>query len=151
MMAESQLEPVLSKEREMRNAGLLLIGLALLAAGAALRGSGVPARDGAFIHISHGSDDPHRALTALKMAEIMQEQRDVLVYFDVKGVEVCLQGAPDNQSVAGTDKPEKLHFLRLTRVLGAPGLVEIDAGGVRMETRCHGLLQRHPRFVSGEN
>jgi predicted peroxiredoxin len=81
----------------MRNAGLLLIGLALLVAGAALRGAGAPARDGVFIHISHGSDDPHRALMALKMAEIMQEQRDVLVYFDIKGVEVCLKGAPDIQ------------------------------------------------------
>ena len=34
---------------------------------------------------------------ALRMAEIMQEQRDVLVYFDIKGIEVCLKNAPDIQ------------------------------------------------------
>jgi predicted peroxiredoxin len=54
-------------------------------------------RDGVFIHISHGPDDPHRVLMALRMAEMMSEDKDVLVYFDIKAVEIVLKDAPDVQ------------------------------------------------------
>jgi predicted peroxiredoxin len=54
-------------------------------------------RDGVFIHISHGPEDPHRVLMALRMAEMMSEDKDVLVYFDIKAVEVVLKDAPDVQ------------------------------------------------------
>ena len=53
------------------------------------------AQDGVFLHISHGTDDPHRVAMALNMAAIMSEDHDVLVYFDIKGIEVVLQDAPD--------------------------------------------------------
>ena len=55
----------------------------------------VKARDGVFIHISHGTDDPHRVLMALAMAEKMSTDKDVIVYFDITGVEVVLEGAED--------------------------------------------------------
>ncbi len=55
----------------------------------------VPPRDGVFIHVSHGTDDPHRVLMALKMAELMAADKDVLVYFDIEGIEVVLADAPD--------------------------------------------------------
>ncbi|HEX9973378.1 MAG TPA: DsrE family protein [bacterium] len=54
-------------------------------------------KDGVFIHISNGTNDPHRVLMALNMAAIMAEDKDVLVYFDVKGVEVVLNNAIDLQ------------------------------------------------------
>lgn len=54
-----------------------------------------PERDGVFVHISHGSDDPHRVLMGLQMAVLMSEDRDVLVYFDIKGIDVVLQDAED--------------------------------------------------------
>jgi predicted peroxiredoxin len=54
-------------------------------------------RDGAFIHISHGTDDPHRVAMALQMAVMMSQDKDVLVYFDIKGIEVVLKDAPDIQ------------------------------------------------------
>jgi len=54
-----------------------------------------PIRDGVFIHISHGPEDAHRVLMALKMAEIMAPDRDVLVYLDIHGIEVVLADAPD--------------------------------------------------------
>lgn len=76
---------------------VFLAGSLLLAGLAATSAPVAQPRDGIFIHISHGTDDPHRALMALKMAEIMQETRDVLVYFDIKGVDVCLKGAQDIQ------------------------------------------------------
>ena len=49
--------------------------------------------DGVFIHLSHGPEDPHRVLMALRMAEIMSEDKDVLVYFDIKAVHVVLKDA----------------------------------------------------------
>jgi predicted peroxiredoxin len=61
-----------------------------------LRGQNAPL-DGAFIHLTHGTDDPHRVLMALRMAEMMSEDRNVLVYFDIQGVEVVLKDAPDIQ------------------------------------------------------
>lgn len=54
-----------------------------------------PVKDGVFIHISNGTNDPHRVLMALNMAAIMAEDKDVLVYFDIKGVEVVLKNATD--------------------------------------------------------
>ena len=54
-----------------------------------------PPRDGVFIHISHGTDDPHRVLMALKMAELMAADRDVLVYFDIHGIDVVLADSPE--------------------------------------------------------
>jgi predicted peroxiredoxin len=43
-----------------------------------------------FSHISSGRNDPHRLLMALNMAAIMAEDKDVLVYFDINGVQVVL-------------------------------------------------------------
>ena len=54
-----------------------------------------PPRDGVFIHISHGPEDPHRVLMALTMAELMASDHDVLVYLDIRGIEVVLADAPD--------------------------------------------------------
>ncbi len=52
-------------------------------------------RDGGFIHVTQAADDPHRALMALSMAAIMCEDHDVLVDFDIKGVEVVMKDATD--------------------------------------------------------
>lgn len=54
-----------------------------------------PAKDGLFIHISHGSDDPHRLLMALKMAEIVSADKDVLVYCDIKAIEAVVKDGPE--------------------------------------------------------
>lgn len=55
----------------------------------------VAARDGVFYHISSGMDNPHKVVMALKMANLMTEDHDVLVYFDIKGIEVVLNDAED--------------------------------------------------------
>lgn len=47
--------------------------------------------DGVFVHLAHGTDNPHRVLMALQMAEIMSEDKDVTVYFDITGIEVVLK------------------------------------------------------------
>jgi predicted peroxiredoxin len=53
------------------------------------------ARDGVLVHVSKGAEDPHALLMALKMATVMSSDRDVLVYFDLNGVNVVLGDAPD--------------------------------------------------------
>ncbi len=70
-----------------------------------------PPRDGVFIHISHGSDDPHRVLMALRMAEMMAADRDVLVYFDIDGIEVVLAGASTVEHEAFPDSRTQIEAL----------------------------------------
>lgn len=55
----------------------------------------IPPKDGLFVHISHGYDDPHRVLMGLNMAVMMSEQKDVAVYIDITGVNFVLKGAED--------------------------------------------------------
>ena len=52
-------------------------------------------KDGVFVHISHGTDDPHRMLMGLTMAERMSADKDVILYIDITGVDVVLKDSPD--------------------------------------------------------
>jgi predicted peroxiredoxin len=51
--------------------------------------------DGVFIHISHGTDDAHRFLMGLTMAERMSADKDVILYIDITGIDVVLKDSPD--------------------------------------------------------
>jgi len=80
----------------MKAIWIAILAVAVVALGAIAQTESEPKnRDGVFIHVSHGSDDPHRALMALRMAELMSEDHDVLVYFDITGVDVVLKDASD--------------------------------------------------------
>jgi len=52
-------------------------------------------KDGVFIHISHGTEDPHRMLMGLTMAERMSADKDVILYIDITGIDVVLKDSPD--------------------------------------------------------
>jgi predicted peroxiredoxin len=52
-------------------------------------------KDGVFIHLSRGYEDPHRALMALWLARKMSEDKDVLVFMDIKGAELALREGKD--------------------------------------------------------
>jgi predicted peroxiredoxin len=52
-------------------------------------------RDGVFIHITESYNDPHRVLMPLKMALMMSHDKDVIVYMDIKAVELLVKGAKD--------------------------------------------------------
>lgn len=54
-----------------------------------------PAKDGVFIHITEGYEDPHRVLMPLKMATMMAKDKDVLVYMDIHAVELVAKEAKD--------------------------------------------------------
>lgn len=53
------------------------------------------ARDGVFIHITESYDDPHRVLMPLRMATMMAEDKNVLVYLDIDAVEFIEKDADD--------------------------------------------------------
>jgi len=55
----------------------------------------VAAKDGVFIHIKEGYNDPHKVLMALKMATLMANDKDVIVYMDIHAVELLVKGAKD--------------------------------------------------------
>jgi predicted peroxiredoxin len=52
-------------------------------------------RDGVFIHITESYNDPHRVLMPLKMAVLMADEKDVIVYADIHAVELLVKGAKD--------------------------------------------------------
>ena len=52
-------------------------------------------RDGILVHISSGERSPQSVLTALQVASTLSETRNVLVYFDRKGIEVVLKDSKD--------------------------------------------------------
>jgi len=54
-----------------------------------------PEKDGVFIHISEGYNDAHRALMPLKMATIMADDKDVLIYMDIHAVNLLVKGSED--------------------------------------------------------
>lgn len=54
-----------------------------------------PVKDGVFVHITHGPEDPHRVLMALQMAAMMSDSLDVAVYCDIQGVRIVLKEAED--------------------------------------------------------
>jgi len=60
--------------------------------------SAVPAccaKDGLFLHISSGYDNPHKVLMALKMAKMMAMDHDVLLYLDIEAVKLVLKDSKD--------------------------------------------------------
>lgn len=54
-----------------------------------------PVKDGVFIHITEAYNDPHRVLMPLKMALLMSNDKDVLVYMDIHAVELAVKSARD--------------------------------------------------------
>ncbi len=52
-------------------------------------------RDGVFIHLTESYNDPHRVLMPMKMATIMANDKDVIVYLDIHAVELLVKGSKD--------------------------------------------------------
>ena len=86
----------LTKSKVMGLIGaVIVLALALFPLSGEASGAKADVKDGVFIHITSGTENPHRVLMALKMASHMIEDKDVLVYFDIKGIEVVLKDSKD--------------------------------------------------------
>lgn len=96
-------------------------------------------RDGVFLHVSSGPENPHRVLMALKMAEIMMEDKDVLVYFDIKGIGAVLKDAPDLAKDPFSSSKTALKNLidKGVPVFACPGCLE--ANGKKPEDLMDGI------------
>jgi predicted peroxiredoxin len=84
-------------------------------------------RDGMFIHLTAGYENPHRVLMAFRMAEIMSEDKDVLVYCDIEAVKVLLKDSED------ISMPEMFPSLR-------ESISKLLANGVSIQA-CPGCLK----------
>ena len=87
---------------------IILLCVALSSLGGARQTNQV--RDGVFVHVSYGADNPHRLLMALKMAVTMAEGgKDVLVYCDIEAVKglttnaqaITFEHFPSSQTYCG--------------------------------------------------
>jgi predicted peroxiredoxin len=96
--------------------------------------------DGVFIHISHGTDDPHRVVMALQMANIMSEDKDVAVYFDIKGIEVVLKNAENIEYPTFAGSLEQIEKLKEKGVLlmACPGC--LNAAGKTSDDLMDGIM-----------
>ncbi len=62
---------------------------------APVAGTEISNRDGIFIHITQCYDDPHSVLMPLKMAVMMADSKDVLIYLDIHAVQFLTKDAKD--------------------------------------------------------
>ena len=77
-----------------KTAFILVVAVALAGLGFKNATPEEPAKkDGIFIHVSSGYDNPHKVVMALTLAEKFTETHDVMVFFDIKGVEVLTADA----------------------------------------------------------
>lgn len=87
-----------------------------------------PKTDGAFIHISEGADDVHEVLMGLMLADKMSTSNDVLLFFDIDGIEMVVKDAP-NLEMDPFDPSDEI-FERLVRrdvtILACPACLEVS-------------------------
>jgi predicted peroxiredoxin len=87
-----------------------------------------PKTDGAFIHISKGSNDVHDVLMALMLADKFSTSNDVLVFFDKEGIEMVTRDAP-NLSMEAFDDSDNI-FARLVEldvtILACPACMKVS-------------------------
>lgn len=106
---------------------LLLTAILLFSLGSAHFGQArEKSQDGVFIHISHGSDDPHRLLMGLKMANMMAEMHPVLVYMDVSAVDAVLKDSEDIEEGPFPSSKTQLQSLldKGVTVMACPGCLK---------------------------
>lgn len=84
----------------MNRISIGVIGLAAfvsLIAGCAQGNHGMRAgvRDGVFVHLKSPTSDDHSLMMGLKMASLMAESQDVLIYVDVAAIPIVTRNGPD--------------------------------------------------------
>ena len=85
-------------------------------------------KDGVFIHISKGSDDAHRVLMGLMLADKFSESNDVLVFFDIDGIEMVTKDAPNLQLEPFDDSDDIFARLvsRGVTILACPACMQVS-------------------------
>jgi predicted peroxiredoxin len=96
--------------------------------------------NGIFIHLSSGPENPHRVLMALKMAEVMSADKDVIMYLDIEAVHLVVKDAP-NVTMEGfpssLEQIEKLKSAGIT-IQACPTCLEV--AGYSEEDLMEGII-----------
>lgn len=82
--------------------------------------------DGVFLHISKGSEDTHAVEMALMLADKFSTSNDVLLFFDKKGIEMVVEGAPNLEMdpFDGSDEVFSNLLDRNVDILACPACLE---------------------------
>jgi predicted peroxiredoxin len=107
-----------------------------------------PKTDGVFIHISKGAGGTHEVLMALMLADKFSTSNDVLVFFDLDGIGMVVEDAP-NLSMDPFDPSDDI-FERLVNrgveILACPACLK--AAGFDEEDLRNGVkLAEKERFL----
>lgn len=84
--------------------------------------------DGIFIHVKQGPDNEHEVLMALSMAAKFAPDYDVLMYFDIDGIEMVTTDAPnlEMEPFGSSDRLfDKLVDAGVT-IFACPGCMEVS-------------------------
>lgn len=104
--------------------------------------------DGVFIHISKGAEDTHEVLMALMLADKFSTTNDVLVFLDLDGIDMVVEGAP-NLEMDPFDSSDDI-FERLVnrgvQILACPACMKI-AGAEKADLRNGVTLAEKERFL----
>ena len=92
-------------------------------------------KDGMFIHVT--SNDPHRVLMALNMADMVSKDHDVVLYFDIEGVDVLVKDAenleyahfPDSFTLINKLNDKDIKIMACPGCLKAAGFTPEDLMG----------------------
>jgi predicted peroxiredoxin len=87
-----------------------------------------PKTDGAFIHISKGAAETHDVLMALMLADKFSSSNDVLLFFDLDGIEMVVKDAPNLEMDpfdASDDIIERL-LRRGVSILACPACLQVS-------------------------
>lgn len=100
-----------------------------------------PLKDGVFVHVSQGAENPHKLLMAFKMAVTMAEGgKDVIMYCDIEAVKVLTSKAKDVSMKGFPTLQEQLRRLSElnVKVMACPTCMKvagIEAADLRPEVQ----------------
>ncbi len=93
--------------------------------------------DGMFIHVTN--DDPHRVLMAMNMADMVSADHDVVMYFDIDGVQVLVKDAENitYSHFPGSHEQIKKLTGKGIKIMACPGCLK--AAGYTPEDLMEGI------------
>jgi len=97
-------------------------------------------KDGLFLHISTGYDNPKKALMALSLATIMAETKDVALFLDMEGVKLLTKTSEDIQLENFISLHEALDKLIEMDVLIMACPMCTKAAGINPEDYKNGII-----------
>lgn len=83
--------------------------------------------EGIFIHVKKGAAHEHEVLMALSMAKKFSEDYDVLMYFDIDGIEMLTKDAPNLEMEPFGSSDDLFDYLvdEGVTIFACPGCMEV--------------------------